>query len=201
MNEHFSSRIDAVKWTELMDDVLKIIIVLNEARDVTSSSGVFRFLGNLKSKVTNGASLTKHAKNLPGKILNKWINILDDKNISVFLFYFPEFGDGRKMNTVKDVTPYGFVLQMHFGLADIQNFRPQDPNKAVDLESKIKEFKKTFKKKTSSAAAAEETGSSAVVEPSTKFKATNTEDGNKIQGNISPTPTTAVTAFGDCVCF
>lgn len=192
MNEHFSSRIDVAQWNELMNDIGKIIAGLNEASTTDKNTGsMTRLFKNLKSKMSNGVSVAKHAKNLPGKILSKWIDVLDEKNISIFLFYQPEFGS--KGDTVKIVNLYGFVLQMHFGLGDFRGFRSPDI-RVTDLESKLLAFKDSFKKTASrNATPIGIADSDAEVSNSDKH-------GNDVQIHAA-TPLAPVAAFGDCVCF
>jgi hypothetical protein len=190
MNEHFASRMDAARWNELMNDIGKIVTGINEARATDTSAGsMTRLFRNLKSKMSNGVSVGKHAKSLPGKILSKWIEVLDEINISIFLFYQPEFNS--RGDIAKNVNLYGFVLQMHFGLGDFRGFRSTDV-RMTDLETDLLAFKSSFKKTASR---------SATPIGVARAEAPKSDKGDIDQRVHATTPVTPVAAFGDCVCF
>ena len=154
----FSSRLGCEKWNEFIADVNSIYNARRKSKDAHSSSYLRSLYSISRSIISKGNSRRGHARQLPAKLLDKWSDFMEQKNISILLFYNP--GQLEKKKTpmkrlgnnwanYNEQSYFGFVLQMHFDLVDVKNHfnGMKASDKRVDLDNKILTIRSVYRRR------------------------------------------------------
>ena len=150
----FTSRLGVEKWNEFLNDVNSIHMAHCKAK--LNVSYLYSWVSTTRSLITKGSTKKGFAKRLTVKILKKWINIMEEKNMSILLFYNPgqietrnkdEKTFGKVWGKRDGKYYFGFILQMHFDLIDVKNHfnTMKVMDQRVGLESKISTIRSVYR--------------------------------------------------------